>query len=134
MMTVQAPSRLASPRSALPSIGRKSDRQVTDDRRGNASDRGYGARWRRARAHYLRDHPLCCCCKANGRIVASSVVDHIEPHRGDMVMFWKPSNWQALCKACHDGVKATIERMVDAGKGTSADLRLDRYMPHVFPT
>jgi 5-methylcytosine-specific restriction protein A len=30
------------------------------------------------------------------------VVDHIVPHRGREQLFWDESNWQALCKACHD--------------------------------
>ncbi|MGL4573939.1 MAG: HNH endonuclease [Burkholderiaceae bacterium] len=43
-------------------------------------------------------------------MVASSVVDHIVPHRGDLLLFWRRSNWQALCKPCHDRTKQTIER------------------------
>jgi 5-methylcytosine-specific restriction protein A len=30
------------------------------------------------------------------------VVDHIVPHRGREQLFWDESNWQALCKPCHD--------------------------------
>ena len=42
-----------------------------------------------------------------GRGVAVSgqqmaVVDHIIPHKGDKVLFWDRSNWQPLCKTCHD--------------------------------
>ena len=32
----------------------------------------------------------------------SPTVDHIIPHRGDPELFWDRSNWQALCKNCHD--------------------------------
>jgi 5-methylcytosine-specific restriction endonuclease McrA len=56
------------------------------------------------RAAFLRAHPLCECdeCKAQGRVLAASVVDHRVPHRGDMRLFWDSSNWQALSKSCHD--------------------------------
>jgi 5-methylcytosine-specific restriction protein A len=30
------------------------------------------------------------------------IVDHIQPHRGDPGLFWAQSNWQSLCKPCHD--------------------------------
>ena len=30
------------------------------------------------------------------------VIDHIIPHRGDPILFWDRSNWQPLCKDCHD--------------------------------
>ena len=32
----------------------------------------------------------------------ATVVDYIVPHRGDQKLFWDKSNWQPLCKACHD--------------------------------
>jgi len=35
-------------------------------------------------------------------VQAATVVDHIKPHRGDKTLFWERSNWQALCKQCHD--------------------------------
>ena len=37
-----------------------------------------------------------------GRYRKATVVDHIIPHRGDDALFWDQSNWQALCKKCHD--------------------------------
>jgi len=33
-------------------------------------------------------------------------VDHIEAHKGDECLFWNQSNWQPLCKECHDGKTA----------------------------
>ena len=32
----------------------------------------------------------------------ATVVDHIEPHRGDWSKFIDPANHQSLCKSCHD--------------------------------
>lgn len=64
----------------------------------------YGAMWRKARAHFLRSHPLCMCaeCKSEGLIVSATVVDHVIPHRGDVRLFWDQTNWQSLTKPCHD--------------------------------
>ena len=72
-----------------------------------AAERGYGHRWRKARASFLRMHPLCVMCQAEGLTVAATVVDHINPHRGDQRLFWDSSNWQPLCKPCHDKKTAT---------------------------
>ena len=68
----------------------------------NSTQRGYGSRWQRARLAYLQQHPLCVQCQNAGRITPADVVDHIIPHRGDKELFWDSSNWQPLCKKCHD--------------------------------
>lgn len=73
-----------------------------DLHRGNAAKRGYGNQWRKARASYLSQYPICVRC---GDI--ATVVDHTIPHKGDMHLFWSVSNWQSLCKTCHDRKTAT---------------------------
>ncbi|MCG9081149.1 HNH endonuclease [Laribacter hongkongensis] len=75
-----------------------------------AAERGYGHQWRKARASFLRRHPLCVMCLAEGLTVAATVVDHINPHRGDQRLFWDSSNWQPLCASCHSGAKQREER------------------------
>lgn len=70
-----------------------------------AADRGYDHRWRKARAGFLRDNPLCVYCLREGRVEVATVVDHITAHRGDMRLFWDEANWQALCTSCHSSVK-----------------------------
>ena len=70
--------------------------------RPSAAKRGYGSKWQRVSKAYLRKNPLCVKCMADGRFVTATVVDHIIPHRGDSVLMWSESNWQALCKHCHD--------------------------------
>lgn len=80
----------------------------------SSTARGYGYRWQQARARYLQAHPLCVMCQAEGRVEAATVLDHIVPHRGDEALFWDQTNWQALCKAHHDGEKQRTERMADA--------------------
>jgi len=77
--------------------------------------RMYSTRWRRARADYLADNPLCVACRTEGRVRAAAAVDHIAPHRGDHVLFWRRSNWQALC-ASHHNAKTASE---DGGFGNA---------------
>jgi 5-methylcytosine-specific restriction protein A len=77
-----------------------------DRQRPSAARRGYGPRWRRARAAFLARHLLCATCQAQGRIVAATVIDHVVPHRGNPVLFWDEANWAAMCKPCHDAKTA----------------------------
>ena len=67
-----------------------------------AGSRGYNRAWQKARRQYLDANPLCVKCMEEGRYVKATVVDHIKPHRGDESLFWDRSNWQSLCKKCHD--------------------------------
>lgn len=75
-----------------------------------ATPRLYNWRWRRLREQYLRINPLCRICWEGGRRIKATVVDHIIPHRGNMVMFWDEDNWQPLCKAHHDALKQREEK------------------------
>ena len=70
--------------------------------RGSAAERGYDVKWRRARKRFLQRHPLCAGCLSRGVLTPATVVDHIVPHRGDPKLFWDETNWQPLCKRCHD--------------------------------
>lgn len=78
--------------------------------RASSAQRGYDQRWRQYRLSFLRRHPLCAMCLAMGKRTASSVVDHIEPHRGDSTRFWDKANHQALCEHCHNSHKQRLER------------------------
>ena len=70
--------------------------------RGSSAARGYDAKWRAARKIFLGQNPLCAKCLERGMLTPATVVDHILPHRGDQQLFWDQSNWQPLCKGCHD--------------------------------
>lgn len=90
----------------------------------SSSAKGYGHRWKLARADFLRRYPLCRFCHEKGLLVAASLVDHIKPHRlGDAKLsgdaerialawklFWDRTNWQPLCKTCHDSTKQRMEK------------------------
>ena len=104
------------------------------ERRGSATERGYDSKWQRVRPGFIRSHPLCVCCLANGVISATEVVDHVVPHRGDMQLFWDRRNWQGLCWRCHREIKSAIEAMWDRGDIGADGLRLDRVLLDFFVT
>ena len=53
------------------------------------------------------------------------LVDHIEPHKGDMALFWDQDNWQSGCQWHHDVVKKRLEVMWMRGEIEARELRLD---------
>lgn len=85
-------------------------RQEYERARGSSSERGYGAKWREARAAFLKRHPTCKECDQ-----PATTVDHIIPHRGDMGLFWDTSNWAPMCERHHNRKTATK----DGGFGRS---------------
>jgi len=77
-------------------------RALYDARRGTAASRGYDARWRKARAAYLKRHPICVVCLSMSRTRAAQEVHHIIPLREGGTH--AEANLQALCKSCHSRI------------------------------
>ena len=86
--------------------------------RESAHSRGYNSKWRRISKLYLKAHPLCCECRRQGKLTPATVVDHIVPHRGNQKLMWDGSNWQSLCKQCHDRKTARFDRTPTYGYQT----------------
>lgn len=95
---------------------KRQEQRRYDEQRGSSTKRGYGARWRRAREVYLQNNPLCVMCEAEGELTPATVVDHRIPHKGNYELFWDVSNWQSLCKQCHD--RKTVKEDGGFGKAT----------------
>jgi 5-methylcytosine-specific restriction endonuclease McrA len=71
----------------------------------------YGWRWSEFSRQFLREHPLCAACAAEGRSTFATQTDHVTPHRGDVVKFWNPDGgFQALCDECHGKKSATEDK------------------------
>lgn len=85
-----------------PGVRKISKQKSAEGMRPNSAQRGYGYKWQRAAWHYLQEHPMCVTCEEAGIDTLATVVDHIEPHRGDDTLFWDVDNWQALCATCHN--------------------------------
>lgn len=81
----------------------------------------YNQQWRRARKVFLQEHPLCRLHRERGQIVPATVVDHRIPHRGDPTLFWDRTNWQGLCKTCHDSHKQAQEKTGGVLRGAGHD-------------
>lgn len=80
----------------------KSDRySFFEKKRISPSKLGYDRKWNAARKEFLKANPLCKIC---GK--PATEVDHIIPHKGNMILFWDRGNWQSLCHSCHS--KKTI--------------------------
>lgn len=76
------------------------------------------ARWQKDRLAQLDEFPLCALCLEYGEVVAATIVDHVEPHRGNEELFFNGKK-QSLCKPCHDGPK---QREEAAGKLIGCDV------------
>ncbi|HEY6527263.1 MAG TPA: HNH endonuclease [Cellvibrionaceae bacterium] len=66
--------------------------------------------WIKSSKTFLRNNPLCKFHQQRNLIAEAAVVDHIQPHRGDSKLFWDKTNWQSLCKHCHDSHKQRLEK------------------------
>jgi 5-methylcytosine-specific restriction endonuclease McrA len=67
-------------------------------------------RWQRVRRAHLQQEPFCRMCVAKGIHTLARVVDHLEPHGGDLVKFYMGQK-QSLCFDCHDRLKQQIDQV-----------------------
>lgn len=64
----------------------------------------------------LLQEPWCRECAKRGIRTRATVVDHVEPHRGDWARFIDRTNLQSLCKRCHDRKTAREQAEKQRGK------------------
>jgi 5-methylcytosine-specific restriction endonuclease McrA len=86
------------------------------------------ARWSRRARHQLRVEPFCRACAARGEVTVACVVDHIEPHKGDLNKFWLGA-LQSLCFDCHNGEKRFEENRGFSNRIGSDGMPLDKNHP-----
>jgi hypothetical protein len=58
-------------------------------------------RWIHRRDLQLQAEPLCAHCLLIGKIEPATIVDHVEPHRGNWTAF-HTGKLQSLCRLHHD--------------------------------
>jgi 5-methylcytosine-specific restriction endonuclease McrA len=90
--------------------------RIQERARGSARERGYSSKWDSASIGFLKKNKTCKACELAGVLQRAQVTDHVVPHKGDMVVFWDRSQWQAVCRWHHDVVKQVLEREFAAGK------------------
>lgn len=64
----------------------------------------YDYRWKKIRYEYIRSHPLCEKCLAEGRATEANVVHHITPLADGGTH--ARENLMALCTSCHSRIHA----------------------------
>lgn len=81
------------------------------------SGRFYDAEWAKQAREFKRLHPFCLGCAAIGERSATTIVDHVVPHRGDRAKFGDPNNRQPACdwhrsrRAQSTGPKGPVKRV-----------------------
>ena len=77
------------------------------------SRKRYGYQWKKIRARFLNQHPLCEMCRRQGRYTAATEVHHIKPlAEGGTNDF---NNLMALCKPCHSSITITATNRCRGG-------------------
>ena len=79
----------------------KEERRAYDKERKAAGRDDYDARWQQLRAAYLVTHPLCEPCRKDGRVVAATLVHHVNPIKEGGRRL-DPENLMSCCNACHE--------------------------------
>ena len=82
------------------------DQQYDRYGRDPVAKKRYGSAWRKIRARFLAEHPLCEQCRKEGRLTKATEVHHIVPldHGGTH----DESNLMALCKPCHSRISIEL--------------------------
>ena len=65
----------------------------------------------------LLAEPWCRDCARRGIRTRATVVDHVQPHRGDWDKFIDRGNLPSLCKGCHDRKTAREQAQLRRSEG-----------------
>jgi 5-methylcytosine-specific restriction protein A len=80
------------------------ERHYTRYGRDPDTNKRYGRAWKKVRARFLSQHPLCEQCKKAGRLTPAEEVHHVLPLADGGTN--DESNLMALCKSCHSKITA----------------------------
>jgi len=69
------------------------------------TNKRYGRAWKKIRARFLLQHPLCEQCRLENRLTPAQEVHHIVPLANGGTH--DENNLLALCKSCHSRVTVT---------------------------
>jgi 5-methylcytosine-specific restriction protein A len=64
----------------------------------------YGQLWRKIRARFLKEHPLCEMCKREGKLTPAKQVHHVVPLANGGTN--ESNNLMSVCLACHSTITA----------------------------
>ena len=78
------------------------ERQYNQNLRDPDTNKRYGRAWKKLRARFLLQHPLCEQCGSEGRLTPAEEVHHILPLASGGTN--DEGNLMALCKSCHSRI------------------------------
>jgi len=81
---------------------RASEQQYNRYLRDPDTNKRYGRVWKKIRARFLLQHPLCVQCEQEGRLTPAHEVHHILPLADGGTN--DQGNLLALCKSCHSKI------------------------------
>ena len=94
-------------------------------------------RWKELRISYLREHPLCERCQAEGYVRSAIDVHHRQPISSAMTvqemerLCYLPSNLQALCIPCHIKTHKEMHKGTKANRKEREEQRMSRWSERV---
>lgn len=82
-----------------PQQAERERKALVDLNRPDATERGYGSKWKRESKTFLAmpGNERCAC----GCSRPATMVDHRIAHKGDMTIFWDRKNWQPMALGCN---------------------------------
>ena len=93
-------------------------RPDTPNRRATKGIGARGKAWRRVRAEFLRDHPICQ--HEDGCIATATHVHHLDGEGPIGSRGLDPTNFMALCPSHHGQIEAAARRRADTGEWVGA--------------
>jgi 5-methylcytosine-specific restriction enzyme A len=88
-----------------PKHKKRAEAQYDRYQRDPEHDKRYDHNWRKIRARFIREHPLCENCKQEGRLTPTEQVHHIKPLADGGTH--EEGNLLSLCGSCHSTITAT---------------------------
>ena len=82
--------------------GQLAEKQYNRYLRDPDTNKRYGRAWKKLRARFLLQHPLCELCRSEGRLTAAEEVHHVLPLANGGTN--EEGNLMALCKSCHSKI------------------------------
>jgi 5-methylcytosine-specific restriction protein A len=90
-----------------------SPKRFGDRTRGTATQRGYGAAWKKLRDQVIKEEVLCALCREENRVELAVSVDHIVPKAAGGTD--DRSNLRAMCERHHKGKTAREAAAIKRG-------------------
>jgi 5-methylcytosine-specific restriction protein A len=97
------PKKIATYRPLHAPTEKERQKQFKETRKDKETNKFYSSRaWRKTRAAFLAQYPLCVECENLGRDEPATVVDHLVEIKEDPSLAHDFDNLRPLCTSCHN--------------------------------